>query len=136
MWKSPARGTLQDYTLQAADSQTFRTLREFQRATGQEAHGVEVDYDIFQNVRPPDPSQPHAVYEIGDTDFRLRPGSAAVDAGCRLPNLNDDFTGQAPDLGALEVGRPAPVYGPRHSLRVPRKSVASLLGLLHTHDLD
>ena len=46
-------------------------------------------------------------------DFSLKPNSVAVDAGCRLPNLNDDFTGKAPDLGALEVGKPQPVYGPR-----------------------
>jgi len=25
----------------------------------------------------------------------------------------NDFTGNAPDLGALELGRPAPIYGPR-----------------------
>ena len=37
----------------------------------------------------------------------------AVDAGVRLPNVNEDYTGKAPDLGAYEVGRPAPVYGPR-----------------------
>jgi hypothetical protein len=113
VWKAPAAGTLRDYNLTTADSLNFRTLAEFQRATGQEAHGVLVDYDIFKNVRPPDPSRPHAVYEIGDLDFSLRPGSAAVDAGCRLPNLNDNFGGKAPDLGALEVGLAAPVYGPR-----------------------
>lgn len=33
------------------------------------------------------------------------------DAFC--PNVNDDFTGAAPDLGALETGRPKPVYGPK-----------------------
>jgi hypothetical protein len=26
--------------------------------------------------------------------------------------VTDDFAGQAPDLGALEVGRPIPRYGP------------------------
>ena len=33
--------------------------------------------------------------------------------GVALPNVNDGFTGQAPDLGALEVGRPVPQFGPR-----------------------
>lgn len=46
-------------------------------------------------------------------DFRLKPDSVAVDAGCILPNINDGFSGRAPDLGALEVGQPLPVYGPR-----------------------
>src|SRR5262249_455041 len=39
-------------------------------------------------------------------------GSAAIDAGTVLPNITDGFTGRAPDLGALELGRPAPHYGP------------------------
>lgn len=113
VWKAPAPGVMRDYELTTSGSQSFRALAEFQRATGQEAHAVLVDYDIFKNVRPPDPAQPHKIYEPGDMDFSLKPNSAAVDAGVRLPNLNGDFTGRAPDLGALEVGRPQPVYGPR-----------------------
>jgi hypothetical protein len=31
----------------------------------------------------------------------------------RLPNVNDGFTGKAPDLGAYEVGQTVPHYGPR-----------------------
>ena len=46
-------------------------------------------------------------------DFRLKPGSPALDRGMVLPNITDGFTGQAPDLGALEVGQPLPHYGPR-----------------------
>lgn len=85
---------------------------------GQAAHGLLVDYDVFKNVRPPDQRQPHKIYEIGDMDFSLKPNSVAVDAGCRWsnlrwPNLNDDFAGKAADLGALEAGKPQPVYGPR-----------------------
>jgi len=36
-----------------------------------------------------------------------------VDAGKRIPNVNDGFAGRAPDLGAYEVGQPPVVYGPR-----------------------
>lgn len=71
-----------------------------------------VDYDVFQKVSPPGPD-PLTLYRPSDFDFRLRPGSAPVDAGVRLPNINDDFTGLAPDLGAYEVGRLEPHYGPR-----------------------
>jgi hypothetical protein len=46
-------------------------------------------------------------------DFQLRPGSAAIDVGVELPNITDGFTGRAPDLGALESGKPSPHYGPR-----------------------
>jgi hypothetical protein len=30
-----------------------------------------------------------------------------------IPNVTDGFAGQAPDLGALEVGKPVPTWGPR-----------------------
>ena len=46
-------------------------------------------------------------------DLRLDPRSRAVDAGVRLPNFNDVFTGTGPDLGCCEVGQPLPHYGPR-----------------------
>jgi hypothetical protein len=47
------------------------------------------------------------------TDLRLDPASRAVDAGVVLPNLNDGFSGKAPDLGCCELGQPLPHYGPR-----------------------
>ena len=46
-------------------------------------------------------------------DVTLASGSNAVDAGLVLPNLNDDSTGSAPDLRALEHGCPVPLYGVR-----------------------
>ncbi len=91
----------------------FATLADFSRATGQEAHGVELDFDIFEKLTPPDPAQRYRVYHSMDLNFRLRPGSKAVDAGVALPTVNDGFTGRAPDLGALELGKPEPHYGPR-----------------------
>ena len=90
----------------------FKTLKEYTEATGQDRHSVMVDYDVFQKVTPPGPDL-RTLYKTGDFDFQLRRGSAAVDAGVRLTGVNDDFTGRAPDLGALEVGRPVPHYGPR-----------------------
>ena len=74
---------------------------------------MEVDFDVFANMAPPDPAKRHAVYHAQDLDFRLAPDGAAVDAGARIPTVNDDFAGKAPDIGALEVGRPQPHYGPR-----------------------
>jgi len=53
------------------------------------------------------------LYKVEDFDFRLKPGSAAVDRGVVLPNVTDGFSGTSPDLGALEVGSAAPHYGPR-----------------------
>jgi hypothetical protein len=113
IWIAPEKGRLHDYEIGVKSAQRFKTLAELAAATGQETHGVELDYDIFEKVRPPDPAKPHAVYDAADFDFRLKAGSKALDKGLRLPNVNDDFAGQAPDLGALEAGRPVPVYGPR-----------------------
>jgi len=90
----------------------FKTLKEYSEATGQDRHSVMVDYDVFQKVSPPGPDL-RTLYKPADFDFQLRPDSAAVDAAVRLTGINDDFTGRAPDLGALEVGRPVPHYGPR-----------------------
>ena len=94
------------------EQRRFKTLKEFSEATGQDRHSVMVDYDVFQKVSPPGPD-PRTLYKPADFDFQLRPGSSPVDAGVRLTGVNDDFTGRAPDLGALESGRPVPHYGPR-----------------------
>jgi hypothetical protein len=53
------------------------------------------------------------LYKAEDFDFRLKPGSAAVDKGVVLHNVTDGFNGAAPDLGALEAGKTPPHYGPR-----------------------
>src|SRR4029453_9083242 len=96
----------------ARETRRFKTLKEYSDATGQDKHSILVDYDIFMKVSPPGPD-PRTLYKPADFDFQLRPGSAPVDAGVRLPGVNDDFTGRGPDLGAYEVGRSVPHYGPR-----------------------
>jgi hypothetical protein len=98
------------------ETRKFATLEAHAQATKQDQHSVLVDYDIFMKVTRLDAKDLATVqrlYKAEDLDFRLRPGSVAVDRGLALPNVTDGFTGQAPDLGALEVGRPLPVYGPR-----------------------
>jgi hypothetical protein len=78
--------------------------------------GVAVDYDVFMHVPHLDArdlERVQMVYKAEDFDFRLKPGSAAVDHGVTLFNVTDGFTGQAPDLGALECGQAPPHYGPR-----------------------
>ena len=114
------------YEPKPEDWKTFATLADFRAATGQETHGVEVDFDIFENLAPPDPAKRHAVYHAMDLNFRLKPGSKAVDAGVPIPTVNDGFTGRAPDLGALEVGKPEPKYGPAGS--PGSRSIGSLEG--------
>jgi hypothetical protein len=98
------------------ESRAFATLAEYAAATKQDQHSVSVDYDVFVNVPrldAQDRARVQKVYKAEDFDFALRPGSAAVDRGTRLPTVTEGFTGSAPDLGALERGQAAPHYGPR-----------------------
>ncbi len=111
-WLAPSPGKTA-HGAQESDWRSFSTLAEFQKATGQEAHGIEVDYDIFENLSPPDSARRHHVYHSMDLNFRLKANSKAVDAGVALPTINGDFNGKAPDLGALEAGQKEPHYGPR-----------------------
>jgi hypothetical protein len=111
-WLAPAAGKTA-YEPKDSDWKSFATLADFRKETGQEAHGVEIDYEIFENLAPPDLKKRHHVYHAMDLNFRLKPDSKAVDAGVVLPTINDGFTGKAPDLGALEVGQKEPHYGPR-----------------------
>lgn len=101
------------YEPKREDWQSFATLKELASATGQETHSVEVDFDIFEKLSPPDHAKRYAVYHAMDLNFKLNPNGKAVDAGLRIPGVNDDFAGRAPDLGALESGKPQPHYGPR-----------------------
>ena len=111
-WGSPAPGAPIDFA-KPPPVKKFASLKAFSDATGQDQHSVLVDYDVFVKARAPDRSDPQRIYLPADFDFRLRPGSAAVDAGIVIPNITDGFTGKAPDLGAYEQGQPLPPYGPR-----------------------
>jgi len=94
----------------------FKSLQEYSEATHQDSHSVLVDYDIFVNVpklEAKDLQTVQKVYKAEAFDFRLKPGSAAVDKGTILHGVTDGFSGKAPDLGALEVGHASPHYGPR-----------------------
>jgi hypothetical protein len=119
-WSSPRAGVVADYTdgdhRAALETRRFKTLAEYSQATGQDRHSVLVDYDAFVNVPRLDAQDVRTVqkvYKAEDFDFRLTPDGAAVDRGVALPNVNEGFAGRAPDLGALEAGRPAPHFGPR-----------------------
>ena len=107
------RGGARDGRLTA---RSFKTLQEYAAATHQDEHSLTLDYDVFVNVPRLDAKDLKSVqklYKAEDLDFRLKPGSAAIDRGVVLPNITDGFAGAAPDLGALEAGQPAPHYGPR-----------------------
>jgi len=112
-WRYPPSDSMNHRDHGALPLYEMADLSEFFRQTGNEKHGSEVDYDIFKHVPKPDPDRPGHIYQVSGYDFRLNPGSTAIDAGCILPNITDGFTGNAPDLGAMEYGHPSPHYGPR-----------------------
>lgn len=77
-------------TNQARFAQWFNTeyasLAALAQATGQERHGLAVDPRF-----------------IATGDVRLRSDSPLIDRGVRIPGINDDFSGIAPDIGAFEA---------------------------------
>jgi hypothetical protein len=60
-------------------------------------------------------ANPTQAYGPADWDFTLADTSVSIDSGLIIPNVNDDYLGTAPDRGALEQGKPLPIYGPRAS---------------------
>jgi hypothetical protein len=57
-------------------------------ATSQESHGVSAA-PLF--VAP------------ATADFTPGPSSPLIDRGVAIPGINDDYAGQAPDIGAVET---------------------------------
>jgi hypothetical protein len=119
-WSAPRAGVVADYNslvhTAQLEAREFATLDEFAAATGQDKNSVLVDYDVFVDVPrldAQDVATVQKVYDAREFDFRLRPRSAAVDKGTPLATVTDGYAGRAPDLGALELGAPLPVYGPR-----------------------
>jgi malectin (di-glucose binding ER protein) len=106
------------------DKKPCADFADFRKKSGLEAHGVEVDYSIFEKAVDPRslPRQrPHLIPIIdpATVDLRLKEAAVAVDAGKVIPNVNEDHNGKAPDLGAYERGKPLPHYGPRYAFPKP-----------------
>ncbi|HET8550095.1 MAG TPA: right-handed parallel beta-helix repeat-containing protein [Bryobacteraceae bacterium] len=75
-----------------------------------ERHGVRIDMSVFDpQVEFPNPPLP----ERAPPDLRPRRGSKVENAAVRIPNVNDRYLGNGPDIGAYEVSQPLPTYGPR-----------------------
>jgi hypothetical protein len=94
----------------------YPTLAAYSADSHQDMHSLLLDYGVFEHVPMLDAKDTKTVqrlYKAEDLDFRLKPGSAAVDRGKAIPNVTDNYSGNAPDLGALETGQPMPHYGPR-----------------------
>lgn len=82
----------------------------FTGQTGQESHGIQINqHTCFENFDIPNPPPSPMAFQY----FTLNPSCNAVDSGIYLANINNGFTGTAPDLGAYELNQQLPHYGPR-----------------------
>lgn len=117
-----AKKMLDQLPLQYISCQTIEEARE---KLGFEKHGLVVDMSIFRKAkatpvvtrktiaRQGAKESDYRLYTPDELDLRPQEQSKVVDAGERLPTINDSFNGKGPDIGAYECGAPQPVYGPR-----------------------
>jgi hypothetical protein len=88
----------------------YPDLPSLAAASGLETHGIRISHSTcfatFNVPNPPPSTVPPQV-------MTLTANCNAVDAGVILPNVDDVFTGAAPDLGAFEFGTAPPSFGPR-----------------------
>ncbi|MFO7957663.1 MAG: hypothetical protein R6X33_11260 [Candidatus Brocadiia bacterium] len=90
------------------------SLEEFRELTGYGEGSLLVDFSVFRRADEGAVFAPGRQFVLpGDSDLSPKEGGAVVDAGVALPGINDDCVGAGPDMGAYELGRPMPVYGPR-----------------------
>jgi hypothetical protein len=104
------------FVVNGPEGGTFDTLAQLASNTPYEHHSLTIDdYDVFASAAEPDhvPSNAGKLYHAHEADLTPAKGAKIVDAGCRIPGVNDDHAGSAPDIGAIERGRPLPTWGPR-----------------------
>lgn len=110
------------FNVRRNESQPMETLAELGKAIGAEEHGIELkDYSVFEDVPVPgyvydwrakeNPSMDDLIASDA-LDFTPSEDSPLIDAGVVIPGINDDYTGDAPDIGAIEKGQ-AIHFGPR-----------------------
>jgi hypothetical protein len=91
--------------------QSFEDLDALTAATGLLPNAIRIDHrTCFETFDVPGPPP---FTTIPPQHMTLLPDCPAVDAGQVLPNINDDFAGAAPDIGAYERGAAPVTYGPR-----------------------
>ncbi|WP_309026182.1 right-handed parallel beta-helix repeat-containing protein [Pelagicoccus enzymogenes] len=90
---------------------------------GQSTELNDFNYDLYNGrVQAHPSSESEGIHGVPVFAASLREGaiwamplaeeSPGYDAGARLPNFNDDYFGNGPDMGAIESGKPLPGYFP------------------------
>lgn len=85
-------------TTDALNNARYKDLASFRGAVHQESHG--------RWGNPKLNTTPLSGYPANSKllDLRIKSGSPAIDKGVRIPGINDDYRGSAPDIGAYETG--------------------------------
>jgi hypothetical protein len=103
-------GAMTFYIEPTGTYQNYPNLAAVKSGGYHEANGCIINEGMFANgMTPLFDYRPY----VQPSDMSLSAGSNAIDAGIILPNVNDGFSGSAPDLGALEQGIETPIYGVR-----------------------
>jgi hypothetical protein len=89
---------------------TYTNLADVKNRSSYETNSVILASTVFASAAAMPASYTTLV---SPQDWSLHASSNAVDAALLLPNINDSYVGAGPDLGALERGAVAPVYGVR-----------------------
>ena len=106
-------------------SVVYSSLTAFAAASGLETNARQINHSTcFATLNVPGP----APVPVPAQYMTLQSGCNAVDAGAALPNIADDFSGSAPDLGAYKLGKPLPTYGPRPSAPPPAPTGVRIVG--------
>ena len=85
-------------------------IAAFQNLTGHQMNAIQINHsNCFDSFNIPNPPPAPMAFQ----HLTLDPNCQAVNAGEVLANINSAYQGNAPDMGAYEVGRPLPHYGPR-----------------------
>jgi hypothetical protein len=86
------------------------SLNSFQNKTNLDRHSLEFNTDdCFESFLSSSPPPANVPFQ----ELTLKKGCKGIDKGIPLANINDDFIGSAPDIGAYERGQTPPTYGVR-----------------------
>ncbi|MEA2104227.1 MAG: right-handed parallel beta-helix repeat-containing protein [Candidatus Cloacimonadota bacterium] len=86
----------------------YSNLQEFYNETGNELHGIMVDYNEFANLSRPIENK---TYKTAGIKCKLSQNARSVNSGIIVPNITDNFIGSSPDIGCLEFGDTSPHFG-------------------------
>lgn len=113
-------------------TERFTDLPSLHQAIGIEQHGI-----VLERARDFLPMEVSKDMPGAQTPLiRLSEQSIAKDVGVPVPNLSEQFEGKSPDLGAFELGRSIPHYGPRKDDGPPVEWISATRGAVQPEEFE